>query len=164
MLHLDANIIWTFINILILYLLLRMFLFKPINKIMDNGQRKYRMTLITQRSQKEEAEQMRADYNETLATASDKARQIVEEAVGQAESERNEIMARAEKENLQLYQSTQKSIENERKRSVQEAQSQIADLAIAAASKIIAKNVDDSSNRQIVDEFLAENQESGDEK
>ncbi|MCI1268995.1 MAG: F0F1 ATP synthase subunit B [Ruminococcus sp.] len=164
MLHLDANIIWTFINILILYLLLRMFLFKPINKIMDERAKKIQDDLDNAKKSKEEAEQMRADYNETLATASDKARQIVEEAVGQAESERSEIMARAEKENLQLYQSTQKSIENERKRSVQEAQSQIADLAIAAASKIIAKNVDDSSNRQIVDEFLAENQESGDEK
>ena len=164
MLHLDANIIWTFINILILYLLLRMFLFKPINKIMDKRAKKIQDDLDNAKKSKEEAEQMRADYNETLATASDKARQIVEEAVGQAESERSEIMARAEKENLQLYQSTQKSIENERKRSVQEAQSQIADLAIAAASKIIAKNVDDSSNRQIVDEFLAENQESGDEK
>lgn len=164
MLHLDANIIWTFINILILYLLLRMFLFKPINKIMDERAKKIQDDLDNAKKSKEEAEQMRADYNETLATASDKARQIVEEAVGQAESECSEIMARAEKENLQLYQSTQKSIENERKRSVQEAQSQIADLAIAAASKIIAKNVDDSSNRQIVDEFLAENQESGDEK
>ena len=148
MLHLDANIIWTFINILILYLLLRMFLFKPINKIMDERAKKIQDDLDNAKKSKEEAEQMRADYNETLATASDKARQIVEEAVGQAESERSEIMARAEKENLQLYQSTQKSIENERKRSVQEAQSQIADLAIAAASKIIAKNVDDSSNRQ----------------
>mgnify|MGYP004642111559 FL=1 len=46
-------------------------------------------------------------------------------------------------------------IEYERKRVVQQAQTQIADLAIEAASKIIGENVDDEKNRRLVDEFLS---------
>ena len=39
---------------------------------------------------------------------------------------------------------------------LQQAQSQIADLAIEAASKVVGANLDDANNRRIVDEFLAE--------
>ena len=39
---------------------------------------------------------------------------------------------------------------------MQQAQAQIADLAVAAASKIIGENMDDSRNRQLVDDFLSQ--------
>ena len=46
------------------------------------------------------------------------------------------------------------------RRVLQQAQSQIADLAIEAASKIVGANLDDEKNRRLVDEFLSE--EEGD--
>jgi F-type H+-transporting ATPase subunit b len=49
-----------------------------------------------------------------------------------------------------------KTIENERKRVLRQAQSEIADLAIEAASKIIGENVDDEKNRKLVDKFLSD--------
>lgn len=156
MLNLDSGIIWTFINIILLFLLLRIFLFKPINKVMDERNQKIQNDIDAAKKAKEEAEELKKQYNDTLKTAKDKAHGIVSEAVERAEDERKAILQKAEDEAQDIFKKTSKTIEIERKRSVQEAQTQIADLAIAAASKILGENVDDEANRKLVDYFLAE--------
>ncbi|MGN0576493.1 MAG: hypothetical protein ACI4J2_10740, partial [Ruminococcus sp.] len=67
-----------------------------------------------------------------------------------------ETIQNSQSEARNIIDNANKTIENERKRAMQEAQSHIADLAIAAASKIIGENLDDDKNRKLVDEFLAE--------
>lgn len=164
MLNLDSGIIWTFINIILLFLLLRIFLFKPINKVMDERNQKIQNDIDAAKKAKEEAEELKRQYNDTLKTAKDKAHGIVSEAVECAEDERKAILQKAEDEAQDIFKKTSKTIEIERKRSVQEAQTQIADLAIAAASKILGENVDDEANRKLVDYFLAEEEEGADKQ
>ena len=55
-----------------------------------------------------------------------------------------------------MISAASETIENERRRVLQQAQSQIADLAIEAASKVVGANLDDEKNRKLVDEFLSE--------
>jgi F-type H+-transporting ATPase subunit b len=77
-----------------------------------------------------------------------------------AESERAAIIKKAHEEADQKVAEADKEIESERKKVLRQAQSQIADLAIEAASKIVGANVDDEKNRRLVDEFLS-NEEVG---
>mgnify|MGYP002873007895 FL=1 len=49
-----------------------------------------------------------------------------------------------------------KEIVLEQQRSLESAQSAIADLAMAAASKVVGANLDDAANRDLVDAFLTE--------
>ncbi len=156
MLTLDATIIWTFINILLLFLLLKIFLFKPVNKMMDERTKKIQDDIDAAKKAREEAEAMKIEYAATLRSAKDEAQEIVAKAIDKAEDERKAIVTKAEDEAHEIFKNTTKTIEVERKRSVQEAQTQIADLAIAAASKILGENVDDEANRKIVDTFLEE--------
>ena len=60
----------------------------------------------------------------------------------------------------QIVADAGKTIENERKMVIRKAQTEIADLAIEAASKIIGENVDDEKNRRLVDEFLSGEEDS----
>jgi len=156
MLSLDAGIIWTFVNILILFLLLKIFLFKPVNKIMEERTKKIQDDLDAAKKAKEDAEELKNEYDSTLRSAKDEAHQIIAKAVDKAEEERKAIVQKAENEAHEVYVNTTKTIEADRKRSMQEAQTQIADLAIAAASKILGENVDDEANRKLVDSFLEE--------
>lgn len=156
MLNLDWNIVWAIVNILILYVLLRIFLFKPINKLMDERTNSIQNDIDSAKKSRDEAEELKNEYTQTLADAKSEAQQILAKAREEAANAKKEMIQESENEARQIIDNANKTIENERKRAMQQAQSQIADLAIAAASKIIGENVDDDKNRRIVDDFLVE--------
>ena len=143
-------------NVLILFVLLRIFLFKPINKMKDERTRTIQDNLDSAQKAKEEAEELRQQYESSISDAKGKANQIMMKAHEDAESERAAIIRKSQEEADKIVADADKTIENERKLVLRQAQSQIADLAIEAASKIIGENVDDEKNRRLVDKFLSE--------
>ena len=66
------------------------------------------------------------------------------------------MLLRSQEEADQIVADANKAIETERRRVMAQAQTEIADLAIEAASKIIGENLDDEKNRRLVDRFLSE--------
>lgn len=143
-------------NIIILFVLLRIFLFKPINKIKSERTNTIQNNLDSAEKAKEEAEELRQQYEDSISEAKEKANQIIIKAHEDAEAERSAIIKKSQEEADKIVADADKAIENERKRVLRQAQSQIADLAIEAASKIIGENVDDEKNRRLVDKFLSE--------
>ncbi len=155
---LDVNIwnfIWSAVNIIILFILLKIFLFKPINKIMNERTRTIQDNIEKAEKSRREAEELKQQYADSISNAKEEAQQIIMKAHDEAEAEKNAIMQKSMEEASEIIDNAGKMIENERKRVVQQAQTQIADLAIEAASKIIGENVDDEKNRRLVDEFLS---------
>ena len=149
-------IVETVINVLILFILLRIFLFKPINKMKADRTRTIQDNLDSAEKAKAEAEELRQQYEDSISEAKEKANQIIMKAHEDAESERSAIIRKSQEEAEKIVADADKTIENERKRVLRQAQSEIADLAIEAASKIIGENVDDEKNRKLVDKFLSD--------
>lgn len=161
MLDIDIwNFIWPAVNLLLLFIVLKIFLFKPVNKIMDERTRSIQNDIDSAKKSREEAEALKQKYADDLSNAKEEARRIVMKAQDDAAAEKAVLMERSKEDADKLVADANKAIENERRRVLQQAQSQIADLAIEAASKIIGENVDDEKNRRIVDEFLSEEGES----
>lgn len=155
---LDVNIwnfIWSAVNIIILFILLKIFLFKPINKIMNERTRSIQDDIDSAEKSRREAEELKKQYADDLSNAKEEAQKIIMKAHDDAEAEKAAILKKSQEEASQIISDAGKTIENERRRILQQAQSQIADLAIEAASKIIGENVDDEKNRRLVDEFLS---------
>lgn len=150
------NFIWALINVLLLFILLRIFLFKPINRIMEERTKAIQDDIDAAERSKQEAEALKEEYARSLENAKAEAQQILIKAREEAVAAKQDILRDSEDQARQLIDSANKTIENERRRSMQQAQTQIADLAIAAASKIIGENMDDEKNRKLVDDFLAE--------
>lgn len=149
------NFIWSAVNIIILFILLRIFLFKPINKIMNERTRTIQDNMDEAEKSRREAEHLKQQYADSISSAREEAQQIVMKAHDDAESEKAAILKKSQEEADEIISNAGKAIENERKRIIQQAQTQIADLAIEAASRIIGENVDDDKNRRLVDEFLS---------
>lgn len=150
------NFIWSAVNIIILFILLKIFLFKPINKIMDERTRSIQEDIDSAKKSREEAEALKQEYAEDISGAKAEAQKIIMKAHEDAEAEKAVILQKSQEEADQLVSDANKAIESKRKRVLAQAQTQIADLAIEAASKIIGENVDDEKNRRLVDEFLSE--------
>lgn len=154
------NFIWSAVNLILLFILLKIFLFKPIGKIMDERTRAIQDDIDAAKKSKEEAEALKQEYAENISQAKEKAQEIIMKAHEDAESEKNAIIRKSQEEADQLITDAGVTIENERKRVLAQAQTQIADLAIEAASKIIGENLDDDKNRRLVDKFLSEEGDS----
>ncbi|WP_295067743.1 F0F1 ATP synthase subunit B [Ruminococcus sp.] len=150
------SIFWAVFNTVLLFVLLRIFLFKPLNKIKADRTRTIQDNLDSAEKAKTEAEELRQQYENSISDAKEEANQILIKAREDAEAERSAIIKKSQDEADRIIADADKSIENERKRVLRQAQSEIADLAIEAASKIIGENVDDEKNRRLVDKFLSE--------
>ena len=79
-LNLNWEIIWVFVNLLILFLLMKKFLFGPITKLLDERAKGVADTLDQAETQLAEAERQKAEYTQQLASARGEAAHIVEEA------------------------------------------------------------------------------------
>ncbi len=71
-----------------------------------------------------------------------------------AEKMREEILAEARREQQELLERSRRDIEREMERSMAELRLQVVDLAIAAASKLVQRNLTDDDNRRLVREFV----------
>ena len=143
-------------NIIILMILLRIFLFKPVSKMMNERTQSIQKDIDDAEKARQEAEDLRRQYSDTISEAKEEASRIIMKAHDDAETERSNIIQKSHEEADEIVSAASETIENERRRVLQQAQSQIADLAIEAASKIVGENLDDEKNRKLVDAFLSE--------
>lgn len=103
-----------------------------------------------------DTEKLRSDYEETLNGAKQEAKQIIATAEQNAHAQGSEITAKAQQQADTLLKEAQKEIERERRQTLDGVQGEIADLALAAASKLMEQKVDDQTNRDLVNAFLSE--------
>ena len=82
-------IVETVANILILFILLRIFLFKPINKMRDERTRTIQDNLDSAEKAKTEAEELRQQYEDSISEAKEKANEEVNKAAQKANDEVN---------------------------------------------------------------------------
>ena len=156
MLSLDWNIIWTFVNIIVLFLFFKKFLFGPVTAIMDKRTKAIEDSFQEAENKNTEALAIKTNYEQMLENADEEAAKIIKEAKERASLEHDRQIKETQLEAAKIIEEANKTIELERKRSLQGVQSEIAGLAMLAASKVIQKNVDDHTNKQLVGDFLKE--------
>ncbi|MCI5845894.1 MAG: F0F1 ATP synthase subunit B [Oscillospiraceae bacterium] len=150
------TIVFSIINILVLFLFLKKFLFGRIQNIMDQRAAAVQTDLDQAKASAAEAQQLRQQYEDTLSGAKQEANGIIANARAAAKEQGNQITLQAQKEADQLLKAAQKEIALERQNTLAGAQKEIADLALAAAAKLVEAKMDDAENRSIVDAFLTE--------
>lgn len=148
------NIFWAVFNVILLFVLLKIFLFKPIGKMLDDRTQSIQKDIDDAERAKREAEELKAQYEASISEAKEEAGRILRAAYDEAETEREKIISKSHEEAESIVSAAGESIENERKRVIRQAHAEIADLAIEAASKVVGENLDDEKNRRLVDEFL----------
>lgn len=156
MLKLDWNIIWTIVNLIVLFLFMKKFLFGPVTAIMDKRTKLIQDSFDEAKSKVEEAQALQREYLAHLDHADMEADKIVKAARSQADLEYNQKMKELEEETARIKSEANKAIALERQKQLQSAQEEIAAIAILATTKIIQKNVDANTNKQIVGDFIKE--------
>ncbi|HJD03192.1 MAG: F0F1 ATP synthase subunit B [Mediterraneibacter sp.] len=152
MLSLDLNLVWNIINLVVLYLLLSHFLFKPVMGIMDKRKKIIEDGLKNAQDAQNDAKKMKQEYEDALKGAKQESAQIIENARSAAKNEYDRIVGEAGDKAGNIIESAKETVRVERERTMKELQGEIAGLAVASAAKIVGKTAD----QDLYDQFLKE--------
>ena len=149
-------IFWTTLTFLLLLVLLRRFAWKPILGALETRERQIREDIEQARRGREESEKILEENRAVLVQARRERAEAVEVGRKDAERLKADILEEARRQRESLLAQTQQQIQAEMRVARAELRKEAVDLAIAAAARILAKNLDDASQRKIVEDYLAD--------
>lgn len=150
------NLLFTVINILILYAGFRKFLFGPVNKIIAKRRDEIEQGFAEVEEAKAEARKVRDEHDGIIAAANEESARIIAEAKSKAKVEYDRILAAADKEAETVVTKAKVKMEADKKRVMKEMESQIAGLVMAATEKVVGTKQDSEQDLLLYDQFLAE--------
>lgn len=151
-----VTMIATLINTLILFLVLKHFLFKPVNKILDERKKNVEETYRQADEKLTEAARLESEYTEKLANAKAESAEIVKNATKRAQTRSDEIIAEAKSEASSIIVKANADIEKEKKRAVNQIKDEISDIALAVAEKVVEKEIDPKDHERLIESFISE--------
>jgi len=154
-LHLPSLIIFL-VNFLILLGILYLFAYKPILRLMDQRSERIKESLEAADRAREGAAQSQQDTQRQLNEARIEGQRLIEQAREMAERYRNEERERARQEAEAFISRAREDIQRERDTAIQEVRAHFADLAIAAAERVIQRSLDRDAHRELIANVLEE--------
>jgi F-type H+-transporting ATPase subunit b len=149
---------WTFIiqiiNLFIQVYLIKRFLFKPINEILEKRRNLADKTIKEARQAQEEADSLKDQYESSLTNAHAEAAQIVSDAQKEAQNKADTLVKEAQAEAASIKARAAADIEQEKKKAVNEAKDEIGSLAMEIAGKVVEKEINESDHKKLIDEFI----------
>lgn len=151
-----STILFTIINLLILYLFLRKFLFGRVNAVLEQRQNLIQEQLDTAETQKKQAQELEQQYQQKLSGVQQEAAAILSDAKNQAQKMYDEQMAQAQAQTRQLETESEARLANQRQEMLRSVRKEVAQLAVLTASQVARQELDQDTDRAMVDQFLSE--------
>ncbi len=148
-------IIWTLVIFLLLLAVLSKFVWPVILKQVEEREKRIRQQLDDAAKANADAQKLLADYQAQMAKATADAQEMVAQGRQAGEKLREEIVAKGRAEQEELLERARREISLERDRAVTELRREAVDLSIAAATRVIGKNLDTEADRKLVQEYLS---------
>lgn len=153
--------LFTFCNMIITFLLLKKFLFKPVKKMIDDRQKEIDDLYSDANNSKEEAAAIKAEYEKHLDEAKHERDEIIKAATVRAAKREQEIISEANADANAIREKAHADVMQEKKKVLNEVKNEISGIAMDIASKVIEKEIDESKHQSLVEEFI---DNIGDEK
>ena len=149
---------WTYffqiINILVLYVLMRRYLFKPVMNFVEK-RREYTEGLINDANDSfARAKELQAESEAGLNEARRQAQASVEQAVEHGKTVAQEITERARQDEAARLERAQREIEEAKTRAIHEGGQEVANLSAQIAEKIVEQNLDGDAHMHLIEDAL----------
>lgn len=151
-----STILFTVLNLLVLYLLMKHFLFKPVGDLLDRRAQTVAETLAAADTKKADAEALRTTYEAQLSTAREEAANLLAMAKQRAQRDYQSVLAAAHIDAERLMEDTRTQLAAERAAMLAGARGQVAALALLAAAKAAGQALNENTDRVLIDAFVAE--------
>ena len=149
------TMIFTICNLLILAAGVKHFLFKPVMAVLEARQAEVDGIYGDAEQAKSEAETMRAQDEQRLAGAEEKAGEIVKTATAAAQRRGEEIVKDAKDSAEALRRRTEEELRREKRRAEHEIKDEVSGIALEIAGRVVEKEIDPARHEKLIEEFIS---------
>jgi F-type H+-transporting ATPase subunit b len=144
------------VNFIILFVLLRLFLYKPVMKMLDERTKRTKEGMELAEATKKEYEQAKGEVQKQIEKGRQEAQAIIAQAMQVGERLKEESRQEATKQAQVIVDRTRAELETERDKIVGDLRREFVDIAISAAEKVIKETLDKEKHRKLIEETLKE--------
>lgn len=150
---------WTFVaticNLFLQIYLIKRFLFKPVNAMLEKRKAMADAEIQDAIKAKDEAQAMKAEYEQNMADAKNKANEILSTAQKTASVQSEEMLKEASLQAAAIKAKAEKDIAQEKRKAVNEIKDEIGGMAMDIAGKVIEREISEEDHKKLIDEFIA---------
>lgn len=150
---------WTFIaqicNLFIQVYLIKRFLFKPINEMLEKRRAMADAEIQDAVKAKDEANAMKAEYEQNMQEAKNKANEILVTAQKTAALQSEVMLKEASAQANALKAKAESDIAQEKRKAVNEIKDEIGGMAMEIAGKVIEREICEEDHKKLIDEFIS---------
>jgi len=147
-------IIWTVVIFAILLALLWRLGYPALLRMVEERERRIQKQLDDAEKANAEAQRLLEEHRKQIAAARNEAQDILAKAKAVSQKERETLLAKAREEYDALLSRARKDIDAEKDKAILALRQEAVDLSLAAASRLIEKNLDTAANKQLVLDYL----------
>lgn len=156
LLEINWNLLFSAITVLVLYLILKHFFFEKVHNFMEARKAAVQESLDRAEATNEEAQALLADYQATLSNAEEEKRAIIKEAKAEADRRSDVIVGEAKQQAQKIVAEAHEKMQAEEEKAAVQLKKEVASLAVLTAERIMQKEIDESSQQELVDQVLEE--------
>ncbi len=143
-------------NLLILTLIVKRFLFKPVKKMVDARRAAIDDDYAQAQAARDEAEESRQNYEAAMAAAKQTSDQIIADATRTAEYRSNEIVAEAREKATDIRRQAEADAVLERKKAEDDMKHEIAEVSTQLTGKLLQREINEDDHKKLIDSFLSD--------
>lgn len=151
-----SSVILAWVALLLLYIMLRHFLYNPVNEFLSKRKEKIQSDIDGAKVLKEEAETLRKDYESRISLAKKESQEIIESARKRGEELKQGIVFEARKEADSIIDRARREVVREKEAAFQQIKTQAGEMAILIASKIMEDEINADKQSALIDKFIDE--------
>lgn len=144
----------TLCNMIITFLVLKKFLFKPVKKMIDDRQQEIDGLYADAGHAKTQAEALQAQYDARLKAANAEGDRIIQNATRQAQEREEAIVHEAQEKAARTMERAHAQVEREKKQAMNDLKDQVSGMAIGIASAVLEEDVDKRKHAKLIDSFI----------
>lgn len=152
---------WTALTFLLLLAVLAKFGWRPILEAIETRERGLREERQAAEAARNESQRIQADLEAKLAGLDARTKEVLAAAHKEAEALRVRHTEEAREEARRLLDKTRAELEEEKRRLTAQLRRETAQLAVAAAERLVRKSVDEGVRKSALDQFFKELDEKG---
>lgn len=148
------TVIFTWVNMFILFTLVKKILFKPVMNILDQRDAEIKKIYDDANDANEKAVTLEKEYSEKMAQARDEAGEIIKQATLTAQKREKEIIESAHEQVAAMTRRAETQIAQERKKAYQEIKEEISDISVAIAGKMVGREITAADHEALISQFI----------
>lgn len=148
------TMLFTWVNMLILFLLVKKFLFKPVTAIIEKRQAEIDTMYNNANNANEKAISLEKEYNVKISQARDEAGEIIKNATVSAKKREEEILDQAREKAVSMTQKASAEIEQEKKKAYQEIKQEISEISVSIAQKMVQREINPKDHEALIAKFI----------